>query len=115
LRRFQDALEHAAKTGDWKLVYPCLAEDVEWNTPQRSLAGVERVEHDLNWGSPPEHLDLEFEVGEWIDLGGGRAAVDVDQTWLMRDFGEFAYRRKRRIEITIHDGKISRYEMKFIG
>jgi hypothetical protein len=34
-RRFQHVLELGATTGDWSLVYPSLAADVEWITPQR--------------------------------------------------------------------------------
>jgi ketosteroid isomerase-like protein len=113
--RFQIALERAATTGDWTTVYPCLAADVTWITPQRSLTGIEQVEHDLTWASPPEHLDLEFEVGEWTDLGDGRATVEVHETYRVKDSGDFAYERKRRIEVTIRDGEISRYEMKFVG
>jgi hypothetical protein len=64
-RQFRVALEHAAKTGEWTLVYPCLAPDVEWITPQRTLTGIDAVKHDLTWGSPPEKLDVEFEIGDW--------------------------------------------------
>ena len=69
--RFRTALEHAAKTGDWTLVYPRLAPDVEWVTPQRTLIGIDEVEHDLIWGAPPEHLDLEFEVTDGLGWIGG--------------------------------------------
>jgi hypothetical protein len=33
----------------------------------------------------------------------------------MKRSGDFAYQRARRIEITIRDGKVSRYEMKVVG
>jgi hypothetical protein len=114
-RQFRIALEHAAKTGDWTRVYPCLAPSVEWITPQRTLTGIDEVEHDLTWGSPPEHLDVEFQIGDWVELDAGHAAVDVHETYLMKRSGEFAYQRERRIEITIRDGRISRYEMKVVG
>jgi hypothetical protein len=114
-RRFQDALEDAAKTGDWAAVYPCLAADVEWDTQMRSLRGIEQVEHDLTWASPPEHLELEFQAGQWVDLGEGRAAVDVVETYRVKGSGDFAYRRKLRIDVLIRDGKVCRYEMKIVG
>jgi len=113
--RFRLALEHAAKTGDWTLVYPCLAADVEWITPKRTLTGIDAVKHDLSWGSPPEHLDLEFQVGDWVDLGEGHFALDVHETYRMKGSGDVAYLRERRIDITIRDAMISRYEMKIVG
>jgi ketosteroid isomerase-like protein len=113
--RFRLALEEAAKTGDWTGVYPCLAPDVEWITPKRTLTGIEEVEHDLIWGTPPELLDLEFEVGDWVELGEGRLALRVHEIYRMKGSGDFAYERDRRIEITIREGQISRYEMRIVG
>jgi ketosteroid isomerase-like protein len=113
--RFRFALEEAATTGDWTSVYPCLAPDVEWVTPKRTLTGIEEVEHDLIWGSPPELLDVEFEVGDWVDLGEGRLAVGVHEVYRMKGSGDFAYERDRSIEITIRESKISRYEMRIVG
>lgn len=112
--RFRVALEHAAKTGDWTLVYPCLAPDVEWITPQRTLHGVDEVEHDLIWGSPPEHLDLEFEVEE-VDLGDGSVRFDVHQVYRTKESGDFAYERDLQIEIAVKGDKISRYEIRRVG
>jgi ketosteroid isomerase-like protein len=113
--RFRLALEEAAKTGDWTGVYPLLAPDVEWITPKRTLTGIDEVEHDLIWGSPPELLDLEFEVGDWVELGEGRLAVGVHEIYRMKGSGDFAYERDRRIEITIREGTIIRYEMRIVG
>jgi hypothetical protein len=113
--RFRVGLEEAAKTGDWTSVYPLLAPDIEWITPKRTLTGIDEVEHDLIWGSPPELLDLEFEVGDWVELGEGRLAVRVHEIYRMKGSGDFAYERDRRIEITIREGKISRYEMRIVG
>jgi hypothetical protein len=112
--RFRSALEHAAKTGDWTLVYPCLTADVEWITDKRTLRGIDEVEHELIWGSPPEHLDLEFEVAE-VDLGAGSVRFDVHQVYRMKDSGDFAYERDLRIEIAVRDDKISRYEIRRVG
>jgi hypothetical protein len=113
--RFGTALEQAARTGDWTAVYPYLAPDVEWITPRRTLTGIDEIRNDLIWGSPPEHLDVEFEVGDWRDLGDGRVVVEVRQIYRMKGSGDFAYQRDRRIEVTVRDGKIGRYEMELIG
>ncbi len=110
--RFGTALEGAARTGDWTAVYPLLADDVEWVTPKRTLKGIDELEHDRIWGSPPEHLDLEFEIGDWADLGAGRAAVDVLQIYRMKGSGDFAYQRGLHIEVVVRGGKIARYEIR---
>src|SRR5215471_9556748 len=101
--RFRVALEQAAKTGEWTDVYPCLAADVEWVTPQRTLTGIDEIEHDLIWGTPPEHLDQEFQVCEWAAFGEGCAAVEVRRIYRVKGTGDFAYQRDLRIEITIRD------------
>jgi hypothetical protein len=113
--RFGRNLEHAARTGDWTNVYPHLASDVEWITPKRTLNGIDEVEQDLTWGSPPNHLDVEFQVGSWHDLGDNRAVVDVHEIYRLRGTGELAYERDRRIQVTIRDGKVERYEMEVVG
>ncbi len=112
---FLAALEVAAKTGDRDSVYPFLAPDAEWVTPQRDLAGVDEIRRELTWVNPPDKLDLVFERGELVDLGEGRVAMDVQQVYTLKATGEFAYRRMRRVELTVRDGKVSRYEMRSIG
>ena len=114
-RQFRIALEAAAKTGDREAVYPFLAADVEWVTPKRTLHGIDEVREELIWGSPPENLDLEFAEGDWLELGDGRVVSDVRETYRVKGTGDFAYERNRRIELTIRDGKISRYEMRIVG
>jgi ketosteroid isomerase-like protein len=113
--RFLTALEAAAKTGDRDPVYPFLAADVEWVTPQRSLVGVDAIRKELTWGNPPDKLDLEFERGDLVELGDGRLASDVRQVYTLKTTGEFAYTRMRRVELTVRDGKVSRYEMRSVG
>jgi hypothetical protein len=78
------------------------------------LTGIDEVEHDLIWGTPPEHLDLEFQAGEWVDLGEGRTCLDVLQIYRVKGSGDFAYQRELRVEITIREGKIGRYEIRTI-
>ena len=62
---FLTALEAAAKTGDRDPVYPFLAPDAEWVTPQRDLVGIDEIRRELTWVNPPDKLDLEFERGDW--------------------------------------------------
>jgi ketosteroid isomerase-like protein len=113
--RFRTALEAAAKSGDREAIYAFLAADVEWVTPKRTLRGIDEVREELIWGSPDENLDLEFEEGEWVDLGDGRVVSDVHQVYRVKATGDFAYERKRQIELTIRDSQICRYEMRIVG
>ena len=112
---FRLALEAAAKSGDREAVYPFLAADVEWVTPKRTLHGIVEVREELIWGSPPENLDLEFEEGDWVELGEGRVVSDVHQVYRVKATGDFAYERNRQIQLTIRNSQISRYEMRIVG
>jgi ketosteroid isomerase-like protein len=112
---FLAALEAAAKTGDRDPVYPFLAPDAEWVTPQRDLVGVDEIRRELTWVNPPDKLDLVFERGELVELGEGRVAMEVRQVYTLKATGEFAYTRLRRVELTVRDGKVSRYEIRSVG
>jgi hypothetical protein len=114
-RRFLDALAVAARTGDRDGVYPLLAADVEWVTQQRDLRGIGEVRGELLWVSPPGNLDIDFEEPDLTDLGGGRVVSDVHEIYRMKGTGAFAYARERRIELTIRDGTVARYEMQVVG
>jgi hypothetical protein len=83
--------------------------------PQRTLIGIDEVEHDRIWGTPPEHLDLQFEVTDVVELGGGLTRLDVHQIYRLKGSGDFAYERDLRIEIAVRDDKISRYEIRRVG
>jgi hypothetical protein len=117
--QFRTALETAVRTGDPEPVLELVAADVEWITPQRTLRGSHELRSSLVTGSSAEGLaeafDFEFAEDEWVDHGDGRVACDVKQVYRMKDTGEFAYERIRRVELTIHDRKISRYELHFSG
>jgi ketosteroid isomerase-like protein len=113
--RFLAALEAAARSGDREPVYPLLAPDVEWVIAQRTLRGLEELREEHTWGFPPEGFEVEFEAGDWIDLGDGRVASDVCEFYRWKETGEVAHQRDRRIEVTIRDGKIARYEMRIVG
>ncbi len=112
---FLTALEAAAKTGERDPLYPFLAPDAEWVTPQRDLVGVDEIRRELTWVGPSDKLDLAFERGELVELGEGRVASEVRQVYTVKATGEFAYTRLRRVELTVRDGKVSRYEMRSVG
>jgi hypothetical protein len=114
-RAFLDVLATAAKTGDRTALYSLLAHDVEWLTPQRDVHGLDAARKELTWVAPPDNLDLQFNEPELNDLGGGRVVSDVLEVYRMKETGEFAYARDRRIELTIRDGKVARYEMWIVG
>jgi ketosteroid isomerase-like protein len=114
--RFIETLALAAKAGNLEDVYPLLAPDVHWMTPQRDLRGIDEVTALFSWYSPDEVIhDVEFEVAEVADLGGGRFATDFQEIYKTKQTGEFAYSRDRRIVLTIRDGRIATYEMRFAG
>jgi SnoaL-like domain len=114
-REFAVALAEAARTGNRELVYPFLASDVEWVTPKRTLHGIDEIREQLTWISAPEHLDLEFEVGDWVELDEGRVVAEVHQVYRLKGSGEIAYERDRRIELIVREGKVGRYEMRIVG
>jgi ketosteroid isomerase-like protein len=113
--RFRVALEAAVRTGDREAVYELLAPDVNWVTPQRTLRGLDEMKQDWTWGSSPETFDYEFEEGGWVDQGDDRVACEVQEVYRMKNTGEFAYRRAVRVELTIRNGKIDRYELRVVG
>ena len=113
--RFLSALSAAVKSGDREPVIPLVAQDVEWVTPERTFHGIDDVQEHLIWGFPPEHLDVELEVGEVVDLGEGQVRSEIRQIYRWKQTGEFAHERHRRIDVTIRNGKISRYEMRIVG
>ena len=113
-RQFLAALAEAARTGDRNGLLPLLAQDVEWVTPRRDLGGIDEVREQLTWIAPHRKLDLEFEQ-ELTDLGDGRVVSAVHENYRMKETGEFAFARDRRIELTIRDERIARYEMRVVG
>ncbi len=113
--RFRVALEAAVRTGERDAVLELLAPDVEWVTPQRTLHGITDIQENWNWGSSPESFDYAFEEGEWTDDGEGRLVCEVRQVYRVRETGDFAYERMRRVRLTVQDGKIGRYEISIIG
>jgi ketosteroid isomerase-like protein len=113
--RFRAALETAVRTGEHEQVLELVAPDVEWVTPQRTLHGVDDLRAWRLWGSSAEVFDFEFGQGDWVDHGDGRVACDVKQVYRLKETGEVAYERRRSVELTVRDGKVSRYELRFTG
>src|SRR5262245_46500174 len=114
-RQFLDALASAAKSGDRTPLYPFLSPDIQWETPQRELRGIDEVHKQLTWLSPPDKLDLDFGEPEITDHGGGLIVTEVHEIYRVKGSGDFAYARDRRIGLTVRDGKIARYEMRVVG
>jgi ketosteroid isomerase-like protein len=113
--RFRAALEQAVRTGDHEGVLELLAPDVEWVTPQRMLRGIDEVRTWRIWGSSAKSFDFEFGEGEWVDHGDGHVACEVHQVYRVKETGDFAYERQRRVELVIRDGLVSRYEVRSVG
>ena len=114
-RRFRAALESAVRTGDHDALLELVARDVEWVTPLRTLHGIDELRAWRVWGSSGESFDFEFRDSEWVDYGDGRVACDVTQVYRLKETGDFAYERTRRVELTIRDGRVRRYELHFTG
>jgi ketosteroid isomerase-like protein len=114
-REFLDALAVAVITGEPDAIYPLLAPDVEWLTPQRDLHSIGEVRERLEWLTPREHLELEFGEPKLTDHGNGRIVTEVHEIYRMKATGEFAYARDHRIELRVREGKIARYELRFAG
>ena len=97
---------------------PLLAPDVEWVVVSgESLRGIDEVrKYYAGSGSGgPENLDVEFDPGELEDLGDGHVSALNHQVYRWKETGELAHERQARIEYTIRDGRIVRYEAKLRG
>jgi len=114
-REFLDVLAAAVSTGERDAIYGLLAHDVVWLTPMRGLVGLDEVRTRLEWLRPPATLDVEFAEPELTDLGDGHIVSDVREVYRMKGSGDFAYHRDRRIDLTVRDGRIARYEMRVVG
>jgi ketosteroid isomerase-like protein len=114
-RQFLAVLAEAARTGDRDSIYELLDPDVEWLTPKRDVHGIDDARDQLTWIRPPDNLDVEFSEPELTDLGEGRIVSDVRETYRVKGTGDFAYTRARRIDLTIRNGRITRYEMQVMG
>ncbi|MGN6558224.1 MAG: hypothetical protein ACTHMY_12380 [Solirubrobacteraceae bacterium] len=92
-----------------------LAPDVECITPLHSLTGVEATIEELGRARPPETFGLEFETGEWKELGNRRYSCELRVYLRSKVADDLSYSRDRTFELTIRDGKVSRKELRFAG
>jgi ketosteroid isomerase-like protein len=110
-KRFNAALEAALETGDREGVYALLADDIEYTTPHRTLRGLSEVRQKLKWGSgEPENLDVEFEQGDWQDLGGGHVVSESRMVQRWKETGDVAVTMRINVDLRIRNGKITRSE-----
>ena len=58
---------------------------------------------------------MEFEEADWVEHGDGRVGCHVHEVYCVKGSGEVAYERDRSIELTLREGKVSRYEMRIVG
>jgi hypothetical protein len=112
-KEFQSAAEVALLTGDFGPVVALLAPDVECVLPQHSVYGVDALTEELRRARPAETLDVEFEHGDWKELGDGRYVCELRALYRSKQTGELSYSRDRSFDLTIRDAKVSRYEMRF--
>jgi hypothetical protein len=112
-QQFQSAFEAALNTGDFGQVGSLLASDVECVMPQHTVYGVQAMVEELGRARPAESFGVEFESGDWKRRGEGRYSRKVRALVRRKETGELSFSRDRSFELTIRDGKVSRYEMRF--
>ena len=112
-QEFRSALEAALDTGDFGVVVALLAPDVECVMPQHVLNGVDAFTEELARVRPSERFEIDFENGDWKDRGSGRFSCEVRALYRSKVSDDLSYSRDRSFELTIGDGKVSRFEMRF--
>jgi SnoaL-like domain len=111
--QFRSAAEGALRTGDFEALVELLAPDVECVTPVQSVNGVDALVAELGRARPTERIAIEFENGEWKSLSQGRFSCEIRALYRPKLTDEPTYSRDRSFELTIRDGKVSRFEMRF--
>jgi ketosteroid isomerase-like protein len=114
-RQFQSAAEAAMRTGDFEPLVALLAPDVECVTPLHSVQGPDAFTEELRRARPSERFELEFESGDWKPLGKDRYLCEIRVLYRSTVSDDLSYSRDRSFELTIRDGMVSRYEMRFAG
>ena len=109
-KRFDAAVDAAFQTGDRESVYVFFADDIEYTTPHRTLSGLREVREKLKWGGEKDNLDVEFEDGEWQDLGDGHVVRESRMVQRWKETGEVAATMRVTLDLRIRDGKITRLE-----
>ena len=114
-RQFQSAAEDALRSGDFEPLAALLTPDVECVMPVHTLHGADALADELRRARPGETFDLDFESGEWKVLGNGRCFCEFRVFYRSKVADDLSYSRDRSFELTISDGKVSRFEMRFDG
>jgi hypothetical protein len=114
-QQFRSAAEVGLRTGDFGQLVALLAPDVECVTPLHSLRGIDAFTEELSRACPSERFDIEFQNGDWKHLGNGRYSCEIRALYRSKVTEDLSYSRDRSFELTIHAGKVSRYEMRFAG
>ena len=109
-KRFVAAVDAAIQTGDRESVYVFFADDIEYTTPHRTLSGLREVREKLKWGGEKDNLDVEFEDGEWQDLGDGHVVRESRMIQRWKETGEVAAIMRVTLDLRIRDGTITRLE-----
>jgi hypothetical protein len=112
-QQFRSAVEAALRTGDFEPVVALLASDVECVLPQHTLQGVDALVEELTRVRPSERFEVDFENGDWTPARGGRLSCQIRALYLSKVSDDLSYSRDRSFELTIRDGKVSRFEMRF--
>ena len=73
-------------------------------------AGYARCERELRWGGEKDNLDVEFEDGEWQDLGDGHVVRESRMVQRWKETGDVAAIMRVTLDLRIRDGKITRLE-----
>jgi ketosteroid isomerase-like protein len=116
VKQFLAMLEAAANSGDRDALFPFLAPDVDWLTPQRHLRGTDEVRDQASWPLLSLREGLEVDLEETTtDLGGGRTVSNVHEVYRVKTTGDVAYSRDHRIDVTIREGRIAKFELRFAG
>jgi hypothetical protein len=114
-QQFRLVAEGALRTGDFAPLIPLLTADVECITPQHSVTGVDAMIEELGRARPPETFDVEFESGDWKELGKGRYSCELRLYFRSKVADDLSYSRDRSFELTIRDGKVARYDLRIAG
>jgi ketosteroid isomerase-like protein len=114
-QQFRAAAEDALRTGDFEPVEALLAPDVECVMPQHSLQGVDRLIGELSRVRPTERFEIDFENGDWKPHGNGRFSCEIRALYRSKVSDDLSYSRDRSFALTVRDGKVSRFEMRFAG
>lgn len=114
--QFRSAAEDALRSGDFGPVVALLAPDVECVTPLHTLQGDEAIgalTDELGRGRPTESFEIDFENGDWNDLGKGRYSCEIRALYRSKVSEADSYDRRRSFDLTIREERVSRFEMGF--